>query len=65
VCHVIEPIQGARKVLNQPKKHPRNPLMVRDQPWEGYAIAHGSVVHDPGDGLFKLWYSVWRPGRSA
>ena len=46
-------------MLNRPTKHPRNPLVIRDKSWEGYAITHGSVVHDPKDGVYKLWYNVW------
>ena len=32
--YIIEKLDGAEKVLNQPKKHPKNPLLVRDMPWE-------------------------------
>ncbi|MSR59094.1 MAG: hypothetical protein EXS05_15860, partial [Planctomycetaceae bacterium] len=32
--YVIESLSGAKKVLNQPAKHPKNPLVRRDKPWE-------------------------------
>src|SRR3954453_2268870 len=48
--HLIEEIKGAKKVLNRPVKHPRNPLVRRDKPWE-HSITYGAVVHDGHDGL--------------
>ncbi|MBI1915689.1 MAG: hypothetical protein HYS12_13300 [Planctomycetes bacterium] len=56
--HLIEEIKGAKKVLNQPVKHPRNPLIRREKPWE-FSITYGAVVHDKADGLYKLWYQIW------
>jgi len=32
--YVIESLTNAKKVLNQPLKHFKNPLVRRDQPWE-------------------------------
>ncbi|MBN1348135.1 hypothetical protein JXJ21_01865 [candidate division KSB1 bacterium] len=41
-------------------RDPHNPLIVKDHPWEGTGPhAGGSVIYDPDDGLFKMWYSVW------
>jgi len=31
---VIESLASVKKVLNQPVKHPKNPLVRRDKPWE-------------------------------
>src|SRR5262245_56230050 len=55
--HIIDEIKGAKKVLNQPVKHARNPLIRRDKPWE-FSITYGTVVHDKRDGLYKLWYQI-------
>jgi hypothetical protein len=42
------------------ERHPDNPLIEREFPWEGTGPhMGGSVLHDPEDGLFKMWYSVW------
>ncbi|HPA47178.1 MAG TPA: hypothetical protein PLG59_02065 [bacterium] len=42
------------------RRHADNPLIVRDRPWEGTGPhAGGSVLIDPEDSLFKMWYSVW------
>ncbi|MDC0175407.1 hypothetical protein OAJ60_00585 [Planctomycetaceae bacterium] len=57
--HVIEDIQGAKRVLNQPIKHPRNPLLVADKPWEKTMLNRGSVIYDKQAKLFKMWYSVY------
>ncbi|MDP7637335.1 MAG: hypothetical protein QF577_07290, partial [Phycisphaerae bacterium] len=32
--NIIEELKGAEKILNQPVKHPDNPLLVKDKPWE-------------------------------
>ena len=41
-------------------KHADNPLVVKDFSWEGTGpLAGGSVLYDPQDGKFKMWYGVW------
>ena len=56
--YVIADLQGVQKVLNQPVKHPRNPIMKKDQKRE-FAITYGAVVRDERDGLYKLWYQIF------
>jgi hypothetical protein len=56
--HVIGEMHGVEKKLNRPVKHPGNPVLRSDQPWE-HLMSYGAVIHDPGDGLFKLWYTDW------
>ena len=56
--HLVGELQGARKVLNQPVKHPKNPLILRDRKSDGISVGYGAVVYDPADRLFKLWYNV-------
>ncbi|MBI3865484.1 MAG: hypothetical protein HY290_26720, partial [Planctomycetia bacterium] len=66
--YVVESLSGAKKVLNQPVKHPRNPLIRRDKPWEAKfssPLGYGAVVHDERDGLYKLWYTVWHDEKDA
>jgi len=57
--YIIEELKGARKVLNQPVKHPRNPLLVRDKPWEESGPGYGTVIYDKEEGIFKMWYGFW------
>ena len=41
----------------QGRKHPGNPLLVSDQPWEGWRVyVYGSVLYDEQEKLFKMWY---------
>jgi len=41
------------------KKHPDNPLLVADQPWEGWHVSlYGSVIYDEDEKLFKMWYTA-------
>ncbi len=56
--YVIGEMNGVHKRLNQPVKHPKNPLIVRDKPWES-ELTYGAVVYDESDELFKVWYTIW------
>ena len=58
--YVIGALQGVQKVLNQPVKHPGNPLLVRDRAWEESGPGYGSVLYDADEKLFKMWYTFWR-----
>jgi hypothetical protein len=52
-----------RWIQEKVKKHPSNPLIGPDQPWEktlGYGMYPTSAIYDPADGLFKLWYTIER-----
>ena len=41
------------------KKHPGNPVVVSDQPWEGGMIRVNAVLpNEAGDG-YRMWYSCW------
>lgn len=65
---IIEELSGARKVLNQPVKHPQNPLLRRDKPWEkdlSSPFGYGTVVRDEHDGLYKIWYGIWHDLKDA
>lgn len=45
--------------LHPGRKHPQNPLMVADKPWEGGYVSMfaGTVMFDQSDSLFKMWYT--------
>src|SRR5579872_4967363 len=42
---------------------PHNPLVEPAMPWDaGGVLAHGTVLHDPIDGMWKVWqHSIPRP----
>lgn len=43
--------------LHQAERHPANPLVKADQPWEGWRLElFGSVIWDNDDKLYKMWY---------
>ena len=58
--YIIEELKGAEKILNQPTKHPENPLIVTDKAWEKY-LGYSSVIYDKEEGFFKMWYGAWSP----
>ena len=42
------------------KKHSSNPLVAKDHDWEGTGpLMDGSVLYDPSDSKYKMWYGVW------
>lgn len=52
------------KILQQrPVKHPANPLLVADKPWEGTLVQLYScdVHHDPATGQWQMWYEGHSP----
>ena len=45
---LVEDSQYLRILQNQPVKHPDNPVVTADQPWEGTCIQLWTAVdHDP------------------
>ncbi|HFE52198.1 MAG TPA: exo-alpha-sialidase [Bacteroidetes bacterium] len=57
---VVEDRWMVDRFVVQLAKDPRNPLIVKDKPWEQIGpLAGGSVLWDPQDGLFKLWYGIF------
>ncbi len=53
---IIEDRWRLRRVLHQPDKHPRNPVIVRDKPWEGDTTQGAQVIWDEELGLYRMWY---------
>ncbi len=57
---VIESSRGLKRTLHAVKKHPMNPLIVPEHPWEGKCVLlYGGVVRDPEGGKFRMWYLAW------
>jgi len=64
--YVIAEMRGVKQVLNQPRKHPGNPLVTAEHPWEGDLVYfYGSVVHDEAQKIFKMWYQGYTLRRGA
>lgn len=59
-----------RRVQEKVQKHPQNPIIEADQPWEQaaantYGTFPNSVIYDVEDRLFKLWYSIYVMGSGS
>ncbi|MDP7162873.1 MAG: hypothetical protein QF792_05205, partial [Phycisphaerae bacterium] len=50
--YIIDELKGAEKVLNQPVKHPKNPIIT------GYNDGRSSVIYDEAGKTYKMWYGV-------
>lgn len=57
---VVEESQGVERVFHSAEKHPANPIIVKDKPWEGWGpYLYGTVMWD--EGKLKMWYQVINP----
>ncbi|MEN8193647.1 MAG: hypothetical protein ABFS12_12570, partial [Bacteroidota bacterium] len=45
--------------LHQPEKHPNNPLIEGDVPWEQNPYCFGTVIYDEEESIFKFWYQSY------
>lgn len=55
---IVERLDRAMRVLNQPRKFPGNPVLTGDRPWENgdaYLFA-GTVMWDDEHGRYRMWY---------
>jgi hypothetical protein len=62
----VEKAEGVQRVLHPLKRHPNNPLIVQDKPWEcakgfryypSVCMWSNPVLRDPQTGRFRMWYS--------
>ncbi len=57
----FESVQDFYLQLGTAIKHPRNPLLKPDNPWEGIATyLYGSVMYDSIQNIFRMWYQTFR-----
>ena len=64
---IVEDTWQAPRRIHHPRKHPKNPLVVPENPWEGRtAVLYGSVAPMPGGG-YRMWYTTFgrRPRSGA
>lgn len=56
---LVSSSEGITFQLHPGQKHPANPLLKADQPWEGWRICiYGNVLYDETLGKFRLWYTT-------
>jgi hypothetical protein len=54
---LVHDSDGVAFTQHQGTTHPQNPLVVPDQPWEGWRLEiFGTVLFDDEEGLYKMWY---------
>ncbi|WP_298864532.1 hypothetical protein [uncultured Gimesia sp.] len=54
---VIDQVQRLTFTQHPGKEDPKNPILVADQPWEGWRLSlFGDVLWDEQEQLFKMWY---------
>lgn len=47
----------AERVVHRALKHPGNPVITGDKPWDAYRPqVYGTVLHDKEEDLFRMWY---------
>ncbi|MFN7938079.1 MAG: hypothetical protein U0R19_32420 [Bryobacteraceae bacterium] len=52
--------QNLHRQLHPVTKHPANPVVRSEQPWEkGFTTIHGSVMRDAERGVFRMWYNAY------
>jgi hypothetical protein len=53
----IERMDGLRRSVNQPLRHPGNPVVFGEYPWEKANVSvYGTAMYDPDKKRFRLWY---------
>ena len=59
---LIESQENVARVINPPRKHPDNPVLTYEKPWEGNLLVDATLIHEQGVG-FRMWYETQRrPG---
>jgi len=62
---VVAETDNARLAVGTVKKHPQNPVMAKEHPWEhNFNNMYPNIIYDQDDKLYKLWYPTsLKPGR--
>lgn len=61
---VTEESRGLKRTMHPAEKYEGNPVMVKENPWEGIGpYLYGTVLRDEDEGLFKMWYHTYVGGR--
>ena len=54
--YLIERAENTRCRVNRAARNPGRPVLTGDRPWEGGVALFGTVLYDPEEGAFKMWY---------
>lgn len=58
---IVEDAWRLKRVLHQPLKWFKNPVIYKTEPWEAEAVGHPSVFYDKDFGCFRMWYMCFSP----
>src|SRR5437773_519127 len=50
---IVEEMSGLKRTVGQFEKHPANPLLKVDRPWEGQRLVEYDLIYDEEEKLFK------------
>ena len=57
--HLVATSTNLARQINRPVKHPANPLIVQDMPWEKRLVSiYGTVLYDQSLEKFRCWYTA-------
>jgi hypothetical protein len=54
--YLVARMEGMRRRVIPLVKHPSNPILRADHPWEGRNVLPSAVLYDESEKLFKMWY---------
>ena len=57
--HIVEDRWKLERILQQPEKHARNPVLLRDKPWEGDMAYQPNAFWDDERGCYRMWYQCF------
>lgn len=52
----IAEMRGVKRIVHEPRRHPKNPILVPDTAWEDRCQVYGTAYYDATAERFKLWY---------
>ena len=57
--HVVDDLNGCHRTVHQPVKHPANPVVKGEMPYEDAGpYSFGTILRDPQTRAFRLWAPV-------
>ena len=57
--YMVEDRWKLTRVLHQPEKYLRNPVLLKDKPWEGDVAYRPWVIWDEECGRYRMWYQCF------
>jgi len=56
---IVEELQGLERVLHEASRHPDNPVLWGEHPWELMGTwIYGTVLRDEEAGQYRMWYNT-------